>query len=135
MRKIASVSLLLSLLFLTALSLFAQPRPRRGGALVLDTSASTQFRLEEIQDAAIAFINQLRPDDRVLVVSFDEQVRVLAEATNDRYALRDAIRRTHTGGNTKLYDAMDFVINQKLSQIEGRKAVVLFTYGVDTASH
>ena len=62
-------------------------------ALVIDTSASTQFRLDEIQDAAIAFINQLRPDDRVLVVSFDEQVRVLAEATNDRYALRDAIRR------------------------------------------
>jgi VWFA-related protein len=104
-------------------------------ALVIDTSASTQFRLEEIQDAAIAFINQLRPDDRVLVVSFDEQVRVLAEATNDRYALRDAIRRTHTGGNTKLYDAMDFVINQKLNHIEGRKAVVLFTDGVDTASH
>lgn len=104
-------------------------------ALVLDTSASTQFRLEEIQDAAIAFINQLRPDDRVLVVSFDEQVRVLAEATNNRNELRDAIRRTHTGGNTKLYDAMDFVINQRLNHIEGRKAVVLFTDGVDTASH
>jgi Ca-activated chloride channel homolog len=104
-------------------------------ALVLDTSASTQFRLEEIQDAAIAFINQLRPDDRVLVVSFDEQVRVLAETTNDRNTLRDAIRRTHTGGNTKLYDAMDFVINQRLNNIEGRKAVVLFTDGVDTASH
>ncbi|HYJ45305.1 MAG TPA: VWA domain-containing protein, partial [Pyrinomonadaceae bacterium] len=104
-------------------------------ALVIDTSASTQFRLDEIQDAAIAFIDQLRPDDRVLVVSFDEQVRVLAEATNDRYRLRDAIRRTHTGGNTKLYDAVDFVINQRLNHVDGRKAVVLFTDGVDTASH
>jgi VWFA-related protein len=103
-------------------------------ALVIDTSASTQFRLEEIQDAAIAFINQLRPDDHVIVVSFDEEVRVLAEATNDRYALRDAIRRTHTGGNTKLYDAVDFVINQRLNNVSGRKAVVLFTDGVDTAS-
>ena len=103
-------------------------------ALVIDTSASTQFRLDEIQDAAIAFVNQLRPDDRVIVVSFDEEVRVLAEATNDRYALRDAIRRTHTGGNTKLYDAVDLVINQRLNSISGRKAVVLFTDGVDTAS-
>jgi len=103
-------------------------------ALVIDTSASTQFRLEEIQDAAIAFVNQLRPDDRVIVVSFDEDIRVLAEATNDRYALRDAIRRTHTGGNTKLYDAIDLVINQRLNRVEGRKAVVLFTDGVDTAS-
>jgi Ca-activated chloride channel homolog len=103
-------------------------------ALVLDTSASTRFRLDEIQDAAIAFVNQLRPDDRVIVVSFDEDVRVLAEATSDRYALRDAIRRTRTGGSTKLYDAVDLVINQRLNREQGRKAVVLFTDGVDTAS-
>lgn len=103
-------------------------------ALVLDTSASTRFRLDEIQDAAIAFVNQLRPDDRVIVVSFDEEVRVLAEATSDRYVLRDAIRRTRTGGSTKLYDAVDLVINQRLNREQGRKAVVLFTDGVDTAS-
>jgi hypothetical protein len=45
-------------------------------ALVIDTSGSTKFRLREIQDAAIAFVNQLRPEDRVLVVSFDDEVRV-----------------------------------------------------------
>jgi Ca-activated chloride channel family protein len=103
-------------------------------ALVLDTSGSTRFRLEEIQDAAIAFVNQLRPDDRVLIVSFDEEVRVLAEATNNRNVLRDAIRRTRTGGGTKLYDAVDLVINQRLNREQGRKAVILFTDGVDTAS-
>lgn len=103
-------------------------------ALVIDTSASTQFRLDEIQDAAIGFVNQLRRDDRVIIVSFDEEVRVLAEATSDRNVLRDAIRRTQTGGNTKLYDAVDLVINQRLSRESGRKAVVLFTDGVDTAS-
>src|SRR6266566_9851823 len=41
-------------------------------ALVIDTSGSTRFKLEEIQDAAIAFVNQLRPNDRVMVVSFDD---------------------------------------------------------------
>ncbi|OLE51272.1 MAG: hypothetical protein AUG51_23885 [Acidobacteria bacterium 13_1_20CM_3_53_8] len=102
-------------------------------ALVLDTSNSTHFRLEEIQEAAIEFVNQLRPDDRVMVVSFDERINVLSEATSDRYALRDAIRRSRPGGNTKLYDAVDFVM-QRMSRIEGRKAVVLFTDGVDTAS-
>ncbi len=104
-------------------------------ALVIDTSASTRFRLEDIQDAAIAFVNQLRADDRVIVVSFDEEVRVLAQATNDRSRLRDAIRRTHTGGGTKLYDAVDLVINRLLSREQGRKAVVLFTDGVDTTSN
>jgi VWFA-related protein len=102
--------------------------------LMIDTSGSTRFRLEEIQDAAIAFVNQLRPDDRVIVVSFDDQVRVLSEATSDRYALRRAIQQTHTGDGTRLYDAVDMVINQQLSRVDGRKAIVLFTDGVDTTS-
>jgi VWFA-related protein len=103
-------------------------------ALVIDTSASTRYRIEEIQDAAISFVDQLRPEDRVMVVSFDEDVRVLSEPTSDRRALRESIRRARTGGNTRLYDAVDFVINSRLSRIEGRKAVVLFTDGVDTSS-
>lgn len=102
--------------------------------LMLDTSGSTRFRIEEIQDAAIAFVNQLRSDDRVMVISFDESINVLADFTNDRYRLRDAIRRTHPGGGTRLYDAVDMVINQHLSRVSGRKAVVLFTDGVDTTS-
>lgn len=102
--------------------------------LMIDTSGSTRFRLEDIQDAAIAFVNQLRRDDRVMVVSFDDRVRVLSEFTNDRYRLRDAIRETETGNGTRLYDAVDAVINQRLNSVSGRKAIVLFTDGVDTTS-
>lgn len=102
--------------------------------LMLDTSGSTRFRLNEIQDAASTFVNQLRPDDRVMVVSFDDNIRVLSELTSDRGRLRDAIRRTRSGNGTKLYDAVDLVINQRLNQISGRKAIVLFTDGVDTTS-
>ena len=102
--------------------------------LMIDTSGSTRFRIEDIQDAAIAFVNQLRPGDQVMVVSFDDDVRVLTEFTGDRGRLRDAIRRTRTGDGTKLYDAVDLVINQRLNGLTGRKAVVLFTDGVDTTS-
>jgi Ca-activated chloride channel homolog len=103
-------------------------------ALVIDTSGSTRFKLEDIQDAAIAFLDQLRPADRVVVVSFDDDVRILSDVTNDRRALRDAIRRTRPGDGTRLYDAVDLVINRQLSHIQGRKAIVLFTDGVDTSS-
>jgi Ca-activated chloride channel homolog len=103
-------------------------------ALVIDTSGSTRFRIDEIQDAALAFVDQLRPDDRVMVVSFDDKVRVLAEPTSDRYVLRNAIRQTNSGDGTKLYDAIDLVINQRFNRIQGRKAIVLFTDGVDTTS-
>ena len=103
-------------------------------ALVIDTSGSTRFKLEDIQEAALAFVDQLRPADRVTIVSFDDEVRVLSEVTNDRRALRDAIRRTRPGNGTRLYDAVDLVIKRQLSREQGRKAIVLFTDGVDTSS-
>ncbi|MEP6569991.1 MAG: VWA domain-containing protein [Acidobacteriota bacterium] len=102
--------------------------------LMLDTSGSTRFRLNEIQDAAITFVNQLRQDDRVMIVSFDDQIKILSEFTSDRSRLRDAIRRTEPGDGTKLYDAVDLVMNQRLNAVDGRKAIVLFTDGVDTTS-
>jgi VWFA-related protein len=42
--------------------------------------------------------------------------------------------RTRTGGGTRLYDAVNQVINEHLNHIQGRKAIVLFTDGVDTTS-
>lgn len=102
--------------------------------LMLDTSPSTQFRLEEIQDAAISFVNQLRPDDKVMVVSFNDDIKVLSEFTTDRTKLQRAINRAKTDDGTRLYDAVDMVINQQLSRVSGRKAIVLFTDGVDTTS-
>ncbi|HKS30187.1 MAG TPA: VWA domain-containing protein [Pyrinomonadaceae bacterium] len=103
-------------------------------ALVIDTSGSTLSKLEEIHEAAINFVNQLRPDDTVTVISFSDRVRVLCEPTTDRYTIQSAIRRAQPGEGTKLYDAVDFVINERLNRIKGRKALVLFTDGVDTTS-
>ena len=102
--------------------------------LLLDTSRSTVFKLEDIQAAAVAFVEQLRTDDQVMVVSFDEKVYVDSEFTSDRAKLRRAIFRTRTGGGTKLYEAVDLVVSERLNKIEGRKAIVLFTDGVDTMS-
>lgn len=103
-------------------------------ALILDVSASTQYKITEIQDAALAFVNQLRPDDRVMIVAFDDKIRVLTNFTNDRKKMEEAILSTRTGGNTRLYDAVDLVMNKYMNRIEGRKAIVLFTDGVDTNS-
>ena len=102
--------------------------------LMLDTSPSTKFRLEDIQDAAITFVNQLRADDKVMVVSFNDDIKILSEFTTDRSKLQRAIRRANTDDGTRLYDAIDMVINQQLSRVSGRKAIVLFTDGVDTTS-
>jgi Ca-activated chloride channel family protein len=102
--------------------------------LMIDVSPSTQWQIEDIQNAADTFIDQLRPNDRVEVISFDERVHILSNVTNDRYQLHNAIRQTRFGDGTSLYEAVDHVLSQELSQIQGRKAVVLFTDGVDTTS-
>jgi VWFA-related protein len=103
-------------------------------ALMLDVSDSTRFRIKDIQAAAIAFINQLRPDDRVMLVAFDRHVQLLAEPTSDRATLVEAIGRIQPGSGTSLFNALDIVIKQRLNSIRGRKAIVLFSDGQDTTS-
>ena len=102
--------------------------------LLLDVSPSTEYKINEIQDAAIAFVNQLKAQDSVMVIEFDQSIRVLTEVTNDRPKIAKAIRRSGFGSGTSLYDAVDYTLRKKLSKIQGRKAVVLFTDGVDTTS-
>lgn len=103
-------------------------------ALILDMSYSSTFKIAEIQSAAMSFVNQLRPNDKVMVVAFNEEVQILSQPTSDRKALQAAIKNTAIGSGTSLYEAVDLVINQKFKKIGGRKAIVLFTDGVDTTS-
>lgn len=102
--------------------------------LMLDTSPSTEYRIEDIQSAAKAFVRQLKDQDSVLVIEFDGNTHVLTEATKDRQKIYKAIDRADMGGGTSLYDAVDFTLRKRLNKIEGRKAIVLFTDGVDTTS-
>ena len=102
--------------------------------LLIDTSGSTQFRLDEIQDAAITFVSKLKDNDSVMVMAFDDRIDVLCKPTTDRDEIERAIKKTRTGGGTRLYDALDNILKKQLATISERKAVVLFTDGVDTTS-
>ena len=70
-----------------------------------------------------------------MVISFDDRIRVLCQPTTDRNVISRAIRQTSTGGGTRLYDAVGELLTRHLKAVSGRKAVVLFTDGVDTTSH
>jgi VWFA-related protein len=102
--------------------------------LVLDTSPSTEYRIEEIQEAARAFVNQLKPQDLVEVIKFNEKIRVLAKATRKRDKIYKAIEKARFDSGTSLYDVVDFALRERLREVQGRKAIVLFTDGVDTTS-
>ncbi|HKS29870.1 MAG TPA: VWA domain-containing protein [Pyrinomonadaceae bacterium] len=103
--------------------------------LMLDTSTSIWSKLGRIKDAAQAFVEQLRPEDQVMVVSFARGFTVQCEATLDREKIRKAIQGTGRGLSTRLYDAMEKLMQNHLNRIQGRKAVVLFTDGVDAKSN
>lgn len=103
-------------------------------ALMLDTSGSARLRLPEMQEAAASFVDGLRPGDRVALISFGEKVELLAGPTNDRELLRRAIKSVPLGNSTPLYDAVDFVLRRVFDGVEGRKAVVLLSDGLDNGS-
>ena len=103
-------------------------------ALMLDMSYSDVFKLHDIQAAADLFIGELRDQDKVMVMSFDDKVRVLCKPTSDRRVLRMAIEGSQIGSGTSLYTAIDSVINDQFAKIPGRKAAVILSDGVDTSS-
>jgi VWFA-related protein len=121
-------------------------------ALLLDTSGSEQFMLGAIQDMGGSFLNRvLRKGDEALVMSFDTDVDLLSDFTDNRGQLDRAIRKARintpmSGGlspgpvptshqtGTALYDAIYLACNEKLSGEAGRKAIVIVTDAQDEGS-
>ena len=123
-------------------------------ALLLDTSGSEQFMLPSIQDAGARFVERvLRKGDEALVMSFDSDVDLLSDFTDDRGQIDRAIRKARinvpsagsVGNNpgpigsrqitgTALYDAIYLACNEKLNTEAGRKAIVIVTDAQDEGS-
>src|SRR5713101_6014090 len=118
-------------------------------ALLLDTSGSTREELGLIRDAANAFINALRPGDRVAIVAFNNTPRngsplatvdVVSPLVDDRQALRRAIESLGTSNGTPFYDALGRIADQVFREpprpeMRGRRAIVALTDGVDSSSN
>ncbi len=102
-------------------------------AILLDTSGSMKDRMKEVHAAAGDFVDQLKPEDRALVIAFDEKVFLLEDLTADHDALKEAITSTEAIGGTAIYDALHAAF-RKLRSIPGRKAIILLSDGDDTSS-
>jgi Ca-activated chloride channel family protein len=102
--------------------------------LALDTSGSMTMNLELLKDAAEAFVIRLMPKDKARIINFDDKIVASPTFTGNR---DDLIRYIHEdiqyGNGTRLWDATDASM-QALTQIEGRKVVLLFTDGNDEGS-
>lgn len=121
--------------------------------LLVDTSFSQRRLLESQRAAARAlFANTLRPDkDRAFVTQFDFEVKTQQDLTASREKLSASLDRLETPpsqveysrgktgkrrptAGTKIYDAVSLVCDARLRGVEGRKAIVLISDGVDVGS-
>lgn len=105
-------------------------------ALLIDISSSKYFlNLADVVKAANVFVDQLRPEDHIIVVTVDGEVHELVKETSVRRIWHSGIRIAPNTKGTKLFDAMNFIINERFKgQKTRRKAIVLFTDGEDTNS-
>ncbi|MGB2670691.1 MAG: VWA domain-containing protein [Candidatus Acidiferrum sp.] len=118
--------------------------------LLMDTSGSEQNMLGAIQDGASSFLNRvMRKGDEAMIISFDLDVDLLADLTDDRSQLNRAIHRAqvNAGGpmmtpgtlptgniGTDFYDALYLACHDELASEAGRKAVVVLTDAEDNGS-
>ena len=109
-------------------------------ALMLDTSASMDTKLQTAQEAATGFVRRLRPQDLAEIIDFDSRVNIAAPFTGNVADLEQAIRKTSAGGSTSLYNAL-YVALKDLKKIVAtnveeirRQAVVVLSDGEDTSS-
>lgn len=102
--------------------------------LLLDMSYSSERKIDLIKQAAIAFVDRLNPEDRVSVIEFYGNYRTLVEMTTNRDEIYRGIRKARIDSGTSIYDTVEHSVRKLIPAIEGRKAIVLFTDGVDTTS-
>ncbi len=101
--------------------------------VMMDYSASMTANLDRLQAAAEQFLLRMLPEDKGQVGSFSDKIQFSGTFTSDRDDLIFALEDLQFGNPTRLYDATYESIAM-LDGVEGRKVVLVFTDGDDTAS-
>jgi VWFA-related protein len=103
--------------------------------LAMDISGSMLYvgKLEAAKTAAKLFVEQLRPADRVGLLTFQTEIEYVQPLTTDREAIISAINSLEAAEDTAMYDALLEGI-EILKEVKGRKAMVAITDGLDTVS-
>jgi len=102
--------------------------------VMLDTSGSMTSSLDLLRAAAEQFLIRLMPADKAKVGAFNDKIQFSSRFTNDRDELVADVKDLDYGNGTRLWDATAASLDE-LKPIEGRRVILLFTDGDDTASH
>ncbi len=103
--------------------------------LVIDISGSMDKngKLDAAKQAAKTYVSQMRPGDQAGLMAYDTQVYSVQPVTSDIGALNAAIDSLKPGSDTAMYNAL-VEAEKTLAGVEGRKAVIVLTDGLDNKS-
>ena len=101
--------------------------------VMLDTSGSMTNSIALLRLAAEQFVLRLLPADRARVGAFNDKIQLSSRFTNNRDELVSDIKDLDYGNGTRLWDAVNLSLDE-LKGVEGRKVILVFTDGDDTAS-
>ena len=103
--------------------------------LALDLSGSIKDKLDIVKSAALRFVEVLGPQDKIAVVTFTDEIRVVSQLTSDREELKRRIKAVdRSQGGTAFYEALWFSLMDTLRGTRGqRNAIVVMTDGVDSS--
>ncbi|HBB94046.1 MAG TPA: hypothetical protein DC054_01530 [Blastocatellia bacterium] len=103
--------------------------------LLLDVSGSVEERIDFIRKAARDFLNTASPQDRISILSFHDDIKIISDFTTDRALLSKKLDELDAGGATAMYDALGYTLVQTLKPLRGdRTAVVIMSDGDDNKS-
>ena len=102
-------------------------------ALLIDTTGSMVRQLPRVKNAIADLLTTLGPDDSVGLFSFSNRLNQLQGFTKDRNAVLTSLLSSRASGQTALYDSLA-QLARSLSKDGGKKAILLFTDGLDNAS-
>jgi len=103
--------------------------------LLLDVSGSVEERIDFIRKAARDFLRTASPQDRISIISFHDDIRIISDFTTDRALLSKKLDELDAGGATALYDALGYTLVETLKPLRGeRTAVVIMSDGDDNKS-
>jgi VWFA-related protein len=103
--------------------------------LLLDVSGSVDTYVNFIRKAARQFVETMGPQDKIAMVTFNDDVRLISKFTTDKAELSKSLDTFDAGGGTAYYDALAYVLADTLRPLRGdRTAIVVLTDGDDNRS-
>jgi Ca-activated chloride channel family protein len=101
--------------------------------VMLDTSGSMTLTIDLLKQASEQFLIRLMKEDRGKVGAFNDKIQIGSHFTNNRDELISDVKDLDFGNGTRLWDAIGAALDE-LKGIEGRRVILVFTDGDDTAS-